>query len=78
MLFVASIPPRVSFPVMYPDYLDQVQHCNFILRNLVEVEQTISFFKLRGLFEPGSYVYVGDGIHLKAVSCSQGCGLFGP
>ena len=30
MVFSASILPRLSYLVMYPDYLDRVNHCNVI------------------------------------------------
>ena len=42
MVFVASIPPRTSYPDMCPGYLDRIKHCNLILRNLLEVENEIS------------------------------------
>ena len=65
IVFLASIPPQVSYPDMSPGYLDRIEHCNLILRNLLDVKNKISYFKLRGLFEPESNVFIGDGIHFN-------------
>ena len=48
--------------------MDRVQHCNFILRNLLEVEENISYLKLRGLVNPDDKVHIPDGVHLHGVT----------
>ena len=60
LVLVGGIPPRVTYPWMDPTYPDRVQHCNFILRNLLEVEENISCFKLRGLVNPDDKVHIPD------------------
>ena len=64
-VFVASIPPRLSYPNLCPEYPDLIHNCNLILRNLLEVENNISYFKLRGLFVPNTKVFIRDGIHFN-------------
>ena len=44
MVFMASIPPRVSYTVTYP-YVARVDYCNCIRRDLVE--QVVFYFMLR-------------------------------
>ena len=66
MVFVASIPPRVSYPDMCPGYLDQIEHCNLIHRYIAptkwfcgfKVPRIVAFYDQQGLLRtylsPGS------------------------
>ena len=80
-VLVRGILPQLSYPGMDPVYQERVHHCNFILRNLLEVEEPISYFKLRGLSNLDYNVHIADGVCvgvLQDVSGGQGCGLLRP
>ena len=47
-VLVGAIPPRVSYPSTATAYPERVEHCNHILRNLLDVEESFSYFKIRG------------------------------
>ena len=64
-VLVGAIPPQLSYPSITPAYPERVEHCTFILRNLLEVEETISYFKIRGLSDPFYTVHINDGIHFN-------------
>ena len=64
-VFVASIPPGISYPLVSPLYSECVNHCNWILKDLLQVEKGISYFKLRGLYEPQQEIFIRDGIHFN-------------
>ena len=64
-VLVGAIPPRRSYPSTVPAYLGRVDRCNFILRNLLQVEESAAFFKIRGLIDPVRDIHIRDGIHFK-------------
>ena len=64
-VLVGAIPPRRSYPSTGPAYPDRVRRCNFILRNLLQVEESAGFFKIRGLIDPVRDIHIRDGIHFK-------------
>ena len=64
-VLVGAIPPRQSYPLKGPAYPERVDRCNFILRNLLQVEENAAFFKIRGLIDPVRDIHIRDGIHFK-------------
>ena len=64
-VLVGAIPPRLSYPATAPAYPKWVEHCNYVLRNLLEVEESISYFKIRGLINPVREIHIRDGVHFK-------------
>ena len=64
-VLVGAIPPRRSYPSTVPAYPGRVDRCNFILRNLLQVEESAAYFKIRGLIDPVRDLHIRDGIHFK-------------
>ena len=64
-VMVGAIPPLASYPSTAPAYPERVEHCNYILRNLLEVEERVSYFKIRGLIDPVHEIHISDGVHFK-------------
>ena len=58
-------PSRQSYPSTVQAYPGRVDRCNFILRNLLQVEESAAFFKIRGLIDPVRDLHIRDGIHFK-------------
>ena len=57
-VLVWAIPPWVSYPSTAPAYPERVEHCNYILRNLLDVKESISYFKIRGLVNPVREIHI--------------------
>ena len=64
-VLVGAIPPRQSYPSTGQAYPERVDRCNFILRNLLQVEESAAFFKIRGLIDPVRDIHIRDGVHFK-------------
>ena len=64
-VLVGAIPPRRSYPSTGPAYPERVDRYNFILRNLLQVEESAAFFKIRGLIDPVRDIHIRDGVHFK-------------
>ena len=83
-VFVASIPPRRSYALVSPVYPERVYHCNSILKDLLQVEKGISYFKLRGFYEPQQDIFIRDSMHFngyvtyKMYMCRAWSGMLRP
>ena len=64
-VLVGAIPPPRSYPSTALAYPGRVDRCNFILRNLLQVEESAAYFKIRGLIDPVRDLHIRDGIHFK-------------
>ena len=54
---VASIPPGRSYSLVSPVYPERVNHCNSILKDLLQVEKGISYFIRDGIHFNGYGTY---------------------
>ena len=63
-VFVCAIPLREKCPRVTPSFNNRVQHCNNILGDLLEPEEMIDFFSLRGLYNSPTPLYI-DGVHFS-------------
>ena len=73
MVFVASIPPWVSYPVTYPNYMARADYCNSILRDLIEIKPGLFCFKLKGLCNLVADMFIVDGIHFNGWGTYKMC-----
>ena len=65
MVFVLSIPPRASYPAVNPTFIERVDECNKILHQLLDSEEEVYYWKIRGLHNPTVDIFTQDGIHLN-------------
>ena len=65
-VIVTSVPARVRYPDLIPSYPSRASRCNHILRNLLEPEGRLSYWKHFGLANPVSPSFLPDGVHFNS------------